>query len=396
MAWTTIPLAGKKPFSFYWILDTVAKNLGLGTKKMKQNVIALIFGGRSSERSVSLKSAVRIHAALMALGKEVHCIGIDEQGVWRYLGRSNLFPESWEPSAPIVSLRPGCCSIFLSSRGAMDEINIDILFPALHGRWGEDGTIQGLAAMCGIPCVGSGVLGSAASMDKDITKRLLQSCGIRVAPWVSMRSMHPWDRLVECLGSTTLFIKPANSGSSIGISRVTDAAGYAEAYALAVQHDRKVLAEAEIVGREIECGLLERSDGLFVSSLGEIIRNEGQAYYDYEAKYDCSRGAELRVPALLPLAIAARIQECSKQAFECLDLKGLARVDFFLTDEGEVILNEVNTLPGFTSASMYPRMLEYSGHPMSQLVEVLLSNARLPADGGRSTTGLAGGVSQGM
>ncbi|MBV4499140.1 D-alanine--D-alanine ligase family protein [Pseudomonas shirazensis] len=396
MAWTTFPLAGKMPFSFYWILDTVAKDASLGAKKMKQNVIALIFGGRSTERSVSLRSAATIHAALVELGKEVHCIGIDEQGIWRYLGRPHLFPENWEPSAPVVSLRPGSCSIFLGSRGVVDEINIDILFPALHGRWGEDGTIQGLAAMCGIPCVGSGVLGSAVSMDKDIAKRLLQACGIRVAPWVSMRSLHPWGRLVERLGSTTLFIKPANSGSSIGISRVTDAAGYAEAYALAVQHDRKVLAEAEIVGREIECGVLERGDGLFVSSLGEIIKNEGQAYYDYEAKYDRRSGAELRVPAVLPLAIAARIQEYSKQAFECLDLRGLARVDFFLTDEGEVILNEVNTLPGFTSASMYPRVLEYSGHPMSQLVEILLRNACLPADGEGSMTGLAGGAFQEM
>ncbi|MFP3862231.1 D-alanine--D-alanine ligase family protein [Pseudomonas capeferrum] len=364
---------------------------------MKQNVIALVFGGRSSEHSVALSSASTIHAALMALGHRVHCVGIDREGNWRYQGEPCQFPGAVDRSAPLISIRPGHPSLSYTTQGSDTvEIGIDLLFPALHGRWGEDGTIQGLAAMCGLPCVGSGVLGSAMSMDKDVTKRMVQSFGVVVGPWVAMSSMRPWEELVECLGSSTLFVKPATSGSSIGVSRVSNALEYAEAFAIAVRQDTKVLVEAEICGREIECGVLEGEEGLMASVVGEILKKKGHAYYDYQAKYDSNSGTDLRVPSLLPPDIVARIQASSVQVFRCLDLKGYARVDFFLTEDGEIILNEVNSLPGFTSASMYPKMFECSGYPPAKLVGALVEYALSSASKDRFITYPVDAVSQEM
>ncbi|MFJ4054518.1 D-alanine--D-alanine ligase family protein [Pseudomonas sp. NPDC089743] len=362
---------------------------------MKQNVIALVFGGRSSEHSVALRSASTIHAALMALGHRVHCVGIDREGSWRYQGEPGQFPGEVDLSAPLISIRPGNPSLSYTTHGSDTvEIAIDLLFPALHGRWGEDGTIQGLAAMCGLPCVGSGVLGSAMSMDKDVTKTMVQSSGLVVGPWRAMNFMRPWEELVECLGSSTLFVKPANSGSSIGVSKVSNALEYAEAFAIAACQDTKVLVEAEICGREIECGVLELEGGLMASVVGEILKKEGHGYYDYQAKYDCNSGADLRVPCLLPPDIVERIQALSVQAFRCLDLKGYARVDFFLTEGGSIILNEVNTLPGFTSSSMYPKMFECSGYPPVKLVGALVEYALSSASKDRITARPVVAVSQ--
>lgn len=364
---------GKYCCASTWILDTVANNLRPRALEVKQNVIALAFGGRSSEHSVSLRSASTLHAALVALGYHVHCVGIDREGNWRYQGDPREFPGAVDQSAPLISIRPGHPSLTYTAQGGDGiEIVIDLLFPALHGRWGEDGTIQGLAAMCGLPCVGSGVLGSAMSMDKDITKKVAQSSGLVVGPWLAMKHMHPWKEVVEYLGSNTLFVKPATSGSSIGVSRVSSALEYSEAFAIAAQYDTKVLVEAEICGREIECGVLELEEGLVASAVGEIQKKQGHEYYDYQAKYDSSSEASLQVPSSLPSDLVEHIQSLSVQAFKCLELEGYARVDFFLTEKGEVILNEVNTLPGFTSASMYPKMLGHSGYPLVKLVGALV------------------------
>lgn len=345
---------------------------------MKQIVIALIFGGRSTEHFVSLRSAAAIHTALLALGHQVHCIAIDQEGTWRYQGQPRACPGEVNCAAPVVSLCPGRRSLTYETNGQRAvEVDIDLLFPALHGRWGEDGTIQGLAAMCGIPCVGSGVLGSAVSMDKDITKRLLKFSGVAVAPWMAMRTMRSWDEVVECLGSTTLFVKPATSGSSIGVSRVSNASEYAQAYAVAARIDTKVLVEVEILGREVECGVLESAGGLLASVVGEIVTKEGQRFYDYQAKYDVADAADIRVPCQLPQSIVSSIQELSKKTFRCLELTGYARVDFFLRNDGTVLLNEVNTLPGFTSTSMYPKILECSGFPLPRLVGEIVDYAVL-------------------
>ncbi|MFK3815601.1 D-alanine--D-alanine ligase family protein [Pseudomonas sp. NPDC089407] len=361
-----------------WILDTVAKIRSSEAAKMKQIVIALIFGGRSTEHFVSLRSAAAIHAALMALGHRVHCIGIERNGTWRYQGQPGAFPGEVNCAAPIVSLRPGGCSLTYALNGQRSgEVEIDLLFPALHGRWGEDGTLQGLAAMCGIPCVGTGVLGSAVSMDKDITKRLLSYSGIAVSPWIAMRTMRSWDEVVECLGSTTLFVKPATSGSSIGVSRVTNESEYVQAYTDAARIDSKVLIEAEISAREVECGVLESRSGLLASALGEIVPKTGQRFYDYQAKYGLTGTVDICVPCQLPPAIANSIQKSSKKVFRILELSGYARIDFFLKSDGTILLNEVNTLPGFTKTSMYPKMLECSGFSLPRLVGELVDRALL-------------------
>ncbi|MGE8051176.1 D-alanine--D-alanine ligase family protein [Pseudomonas monteilii] len=343
---------------------------------MKQIVIALIFGGRSDEHFVSLRSAATIHAALIALGYQVHCIGIDQGGSWRYQGQPSTCPDGVDCTAPVMSICPGRRSLSYVAEGqCVEEVEIDLLFPALHGRWGEDGAFQGLAVMCGIPFVGAGVLGSAVSMDKDVTKRLLKFSGFAVAPWMAMRSMRPWAEVVEYLGGTTFFVKPATSGSSIGVSRVRNASEYARAYSVASQIDKKVLVEAEVLGREIECGVLESVSGLMASALGEIVTSEGKGFYDYSAKYDMAGGAGICVPCQLPELIVGSIQELSKKAFMCLELTGYARVDFFLKNDGTIILNEVNTLPGFTSASMYPKMLECSGLPLCKLIAKIVEYA---------------------
>lgn len=343
---------------------------------MEKIVIALIFGGRSTEHFVSLRSAAAIHTALMALGHRVHCIGIDQKGTWRYHGQPRTCPSEVNCAAPVISLCPGQRSLTYAANGQRAvEVEIDLLFPALHGRWGEDGTLQGLAAMCGIPCAGTGVLGSAVSMDKDMTKRLLKFSGVAVAPWMAMRTMCSWDEVVECLGSTSLFVKPATSGSSIGVSKVSNASEYAQAYAIAAQIDTKVLVEAEILGREIECGVLESASGLLASVLGEIVTKEGQRFYDYQAKYDVAGAVDICVPCQLPQSIVSSIQELSKKAFRCLELTGYARVDFFLKNDGTILLNEVNTLPGFTNTSMYPKMLECSGFSLPNLVGEIVDYA---------------------
>ncbi len=344
---------------------------------------------------MSLRSASTLHAALVALGYRVHCVGIDREGNWRYQGDPREFPGAVDQSAPLISIRPGHPSLTYTAQGGDGiEIVIDLLFPALHGRWGEDGTIQGLAAMCGLPCVGSGVLGSAMSMDKDITKKVAQSSGLVVGPWLAMKHMHPWKEVVEYLGSNTLFVKPATSGSSIGVSRVSNALEYSEAFAIAAQYDTKVLVEAEICGREIECGVLELEEGLVASAVGEIQKKQGHEYYDYQAKYDSSSEASLQVPSSLPSDLVEHIQSLSVQAFKCLELEGYARVDFFLTEKGEVILNEVNTLPGFTSASMYPKMLEHSGYPLVKLVGALVEYTLSSASKDRFMAYPVDGVSQ--
>lgn len=336
---------------------------------MKQNVIALIFGGRSAEHAVSLRSAATIHAALVTLGHKVHCIGIDQDGTWRYQGEPKSCPDKVDCAAPPISLCPGRRSLaYALNEQLVSVVDIDLIFPALHGRWGEDGTIQGLAVMCGIPCVGTGVLGSALSMDKDITKRLLKFSGIVVAPWIAMNTMYPWHEIVERLGSTNLFVKPSTSGSSIGVSRVTDASEYAQAYAVAARVDSKVLVESEVIGREIECGVLETADGLLASVLGEVVIKDGEGFYDYCAKYDFGSEVDIQVPCQLPQNIVSDIQELAKKAFRCLELSGYARIDFFLKNDGTIVLNEVNTLPGFTSASMFPKMLECSGFSLPELL----------------------------
>ena len=208
-------------------------------------------------------------------------------------------------------------------------------------------------------------------MDKDFTKRLLKDAGISVTPWMAVQAMPAWPAVVQTLGSI-VFVKPASSGSSIGVSRVTDAGEYTRAFAEASKFDSKVILEAEVRGREIECGILQVGGELVASELGEIIPLGKHRFYDYNAKYEDEAGARLCVPCCLPAELKSQMQRLSKQAFDCLGLEGLARVDFFLREDGSVVINEVNTLPGFTSISMYPKMFEYTGYSLKKLVGQLL------------------------
>jgi D-alanine-D-alanine ligase len=251
---------------------------------------------------------------------------------------------------------------------------VDIVFPLLHGPYGEDGTLQGLLELAGVPYVGSGVLASAVAMDKHHMKQLLRAAGLPVPRYVLVRAGQPVPASVADLG-LPVFVKPARGGSSIGISKVTDAADLADAIAEAHRHDPKALVEEAIVGREIECGVLAGLDGTPEASLPAEVRvTGGQAFYDFEAKY-LTDDTEFDIPPDLPEATLAEIRSMAVRAFEALECEGLARVDFFVGPTGDVCVNEVNTMPGFTPASMFPRMWAATGVSYPELVSRLLDDA---------------------
>jgi D-alanine-D-alanine ligase len=245
----------------------------------------------------------------------------------------------------------------------------------VHGTLGEDGSLQGMLRMANIPFVGSSVLGSAVSMDKDITKRLLRDAGLKVASFVTLtranRHNHSFADISKQLG-LPLFIKPANQGSSVGVSKIKNAHEFNQAIELAFRFDHKVLVEEAIVGREIECAILG-NDYPKASVCGEIVVND--EFYSYDTKYISETGAQVVVPANLPEHINSKIQQIAIQAFQALECKGMARVDVFLTHTGDVIINEVNTLPGFTNISMYPKLWEASGLGYSELITTLIELA---------------------
>ncbi len=331
--------------------------------------VALCFGGRSAEHEVSCVSAVSTLEALESQGHTVTPIGIDRQGVW-HLADPASRPLAAE--GPVTHLEvPGGRLI-----GGDVPITVDVAFPVLHGPFGEDGTIQGLFEMAGLPYVGSGVLGSAIAMDKDVAKRLCRDAGVPIGAYLVVRSgeflAEPAavvDRIGDDLG-WPVFVKPANLGSSVGIERAEDEAGAKDAIHAALAHDRKVLVEAEVRGREIEVAVLE---GPRASVPGEIIVKSG--WYTYDAKYrdDATRTV---VPADLSDAAAAVVRDLACRAFTALECRGLARVDFFYEEGGRgFILNEVNTMPGFTPRSMFPMMWAATGMPYPELCDELVALA---------------------
>ena len=332
--------------------------------------VAVFFGGQSGEHEVSCTSAVSTVAALRSRGHEVVVVGIDK------VGGFHLADPDGDPlvaSGPAVQVEvPGGRLI-----GAGDPIAIDVAFPVLHGPYGEDGTIQGLFEMAGLAYVGSGVLGSAIAMDKDVAKRLCRQAGIPVGDYLVIRRgdflAAPSDAVDRVGGSLgyPVFVKPANLGSSVGISRADDEASLKDAIHVALEHDRKVLVEAEVKGREIEVAVLE---GPRASVPGEIIVASG--WYTYEAKYrdDATR---IEVPAVLTPTATERVRELACRAFTALECQGLARVDFFYEEEGRgFLLSEVNTMPGFTSRSMFPMMWAASGMPYADLCDELVALAQ--------------------
>jgi D-alanine-D-alanine ligase len=354
--------------------------------------IAVVYGGRSSEHGISVVSAGSVLAALDPDKYDVVPVGITRTGQWlltdaapetlRITGRT--LPEVEKgtsvvlagdtTSSELVAVEPGTAVEALAS--------VDVVFPVLHGRWGEDGTIQGMLELAGVPYVGPGVFASAAGMDKEYTKKLLAADGLDVGSYVVIRRGRPWSAVdVQELG-LPVFVKPARAGSSVGITKVTDRSQLADAVEFAFQHDSKVLVEAAVAGREIECGVLENEDGRPEASVpAEIRLVADHDWYDFEAKY-LDDACEFDVPARVAPEVTTRIQEAACRAFTALDCRGLARVDFFVTGDDRVVVNEVNTMPGFTPISMYPRMWAASGVDYPTLVDRLVQAAlRRAAEG---------------
>ena len=259
--------------------------------------------------------------------------------------------------------------------GSGDGVGIDVVFPVLHGRFGEDGTVQGLFELAGLPYVGSGVFASAAAMDKEMTKKLLRAAGLEVGAFEVLRRGDPVIAADLAHLGLPVFVKPARAGSSVGITRVRDWSELDDAVRLAREHDDKVLVEAAQVGREVECGVLEDADGVpHPSVVAEIRMMPGHDWYDFEAKY-LDDACEFDVPADLPEPVTAEIRAAAVTAFRALDCAGLARVDFFVTTDGTVVVNELNTMPGFTPMSMFPRVWEATGVPYPELVDRLVASA---------------------
>jgi D-alanine-D-alanine ligase len=353
--------------------------------------VAVVFGGRSNEHAISCVSAGSILRNLDPERFEVVAVGITPDGSWVLtdgdpdaLAITNrqlpgVSSESGTELALAADPRRAGQLVSLSPGGAEVLASVDVVFPVLHGPYGEDGTIQGLLELAGVPYVGAGVLASAAGMDKEFTKKLLVAEGLPIGAYEVLRPSQPTSDigLRERLG-LPVFVKPARGGSSIGVSRVTSWDELPAAVADARRHDPKVIVEAAIVGRELECGVLEFPDGTVqASTVGEIrvagVRGREDSFYDFATKY-LDDAAELDVPAKVDDDVSDAVRELAIRAFRAIDCQGLARVDFFLTEDGPII-NEVNTMPGFTTISMYPRMWAASGVDYQTLVATMVETA---------------------
>jgi D-alanine-D-alanine ligase len=350
--------------------------------------VAVVFGGRSSEHAISCVSAGSVLGHLDRDRFEVLPVGITTDGAWVAGADDPAALRITDGTLPAVGADASALALPGDpTRGGLIRLDpghagellsgVDVVFPVLHGPFGEDGTIQGLLELAEVPYVGPGVLASAAGMDKEFTKKLLAAEDLPVGGFVVLRrgteTLTPADR--EGLG-LPVFVKPARAGSSVGITRVTDWADLNDAIAYAREHDPKVLVEAAVIGREVECGVLEYPDGSVRASLPAEIRvvGEGVAFYDFAAKY-LDDVCEFDIPAKLEDVTAERIRELAVEAFRALDCQGLARVDFFVGPTGEITINEVNTMPGFTPISMFPRMWAVTGVDYPSLLATLIDTA---------------------
>jgi D-alanine-D-alanine ligase len=349
--------------------------------------VAVIFGGRSTEHAISCVSAGSVLAALDRDRYEVVPIGITAKGAWvltsgdpdslRIVGRA--LPHVDAGTAVVLPGDPTAGGLVVVEPGDGARVlgAVDVVFPVLHGAYGEDGTIQGLLEMAGVPYVGSGVLASAVAMDKEFSKKLLVAEGLPVGRYAVLRpGAGPLPAAERDRLGLPVFVKPARAGSSIGISKVTDWSELDAAVAAARDVDPKVLVESAVPGREVECGVLEGMHGgpPEASAPAEIRLVGGHDWYDFEAKY-LDDACEFDVPARLPAALTRQLQDMACRAFTALDCAGLARVDFFVDDGGRPVLNEVNTMPGFTPISMFPRVWAASGVDYPTLVDRLVQTA---------------------
>ncbi len=322
--------------------------------------VAILFGGKSAEHEISIQSAGNVANALDRTRFELTLVGIDTQGGWHAVEKpDDLAQVTARTTQPDLALLK----------------DTDVVFPILHGPMGEDGTIQGLFELMNLPYVGPNVLSSAVGMDKDVMKRLLRDAGILVAPFMTLsapeRSHFDPESAVETLG-LPVFVKPANMGSSIGVSRVTNATELTAAVDTALRFDTKVLLETAIVGDEIECAILGNENPK-ASVIGRIIPDD--SFYSYDAKYDSEHTTGLEIPAKLSETQAEQARQTALRVYQLLGCEGLSRVDMFALANGDIVVNEINTLPGFTAISMYPKLWEASGITYTELITRLLELA---------------------
>ncbi|RST17138.1 D-alanine--D-alanine ligase [Streptomyces sp. WAC05374] len=369
----------------------------LPTSPGRKPRVAVVFGGRSSEHAISVVTAGAVLRAIDRDAYDVLPIGITTDGRWaltadepermaiadRALPSVDDLAESAEGSV-VLSVDPGSREVVYSEPGSVPKVlgDVDVVFPVLHGPYGEDGTLQGLLELAGVPYVGAGVLSSAVGQDKEYMKRVFVSFGLPVGPYEVIRPRE-WEQEPSAARRKItdfaaehgwpLFVKPARGGSSMGITKVDGPSGLDAAIEEARRHDPKVIVESLLSGREIECGVLEFEDGPRASVPAWIPPVTDHDFYDFEAKYiDSASGV---VPAPITPEQTAEVQRLAIAAFEAASCEGLVRADFFLTDEGEFVINEINTMPGFTPISMYPRMWQESGVSYPELVDRLIQAA---------------------
>jgi D-alanine-D-alanine ligase len=355
---------------------------------MKKLRIGLLFGGRSGEHEVSLASAMSVYKALDKNRYEVSLIGIDKEGRWTLPDAQQMLAQveknsmnmKLQSSAQFFAVTPNASEqqlVPIAGGSAQLGPALDLVMPILHGTYGEDGTVQGLLELAQIPYVGSGVLGSALGMDKEVSSRLFEAAGIRTVPSICVRK-HEYQSAREAVlnkitkgFSLPFFIKPANAGSSVGVHKVKDKTGLTAAIEDAFQFDTKIIVQKAVAARELEVAVLG-NDKPKASIVGEIVPNH--EFYSYEAKYLDDNGADLHLPAkdLTPEQVH-QVQEWAILAFQTLECKGMARVDFFLDrDTKELFINEINTIPGFTKISMYPKLWQASGLEYPELLDELI------------------------
>lgn len=352
---------------------------------MNKKNVAVLFGGASTEHEVSRRSAVSVMKNLDETKYNILPIGITKQGEWYiYLGDINkIFTGEWEKDiqnkkSAVVSPDAKTKGLLVFDGDKFEKIALDVIVPVLHGRNGEDGTVQGLFELAGIPYVGCGVLASAACMDKIFTNIVLTSAGIEKAKFAFIyrhdfenRRDEALSYIEQTIGSYPMFVKPSNAGSSVGISKAKTRSELVDAINLALEHDHRILIEESIVGQEVECAVLGNNEPI-ASTIGEI--EAANEFYDYEAKYVSDSG--LFIPAHIDESLFEKIKNIAKKAYLAMGCRGLSRVDFFVEKgTGRILLNEINTLPGFTSISMYPKLMADIGIETPNLLDKLIALA---------------------
>jgi len=347
----------------------------MDSKKLR---VGILFGGKSAEHEVSLQSAKNIADAIDTNKYEVCLIAIDKTGKWLLPNQSEFLLNAADPKTiAINTLGNESVALVPQSSGEVTNLSrsdhvpaVDVVFPILHGPFGEDGTVQGLLKLAGVPFVGAGVLGSAVGMDKDVMKRLLRDAGLPIAKFKVLRQGDTVDfTLMSAELGLPLFIKPANLGSSVGVSKAKNKQEFDDAVAHAFEFDTKIVIEEFIAGRELECAVLG-NENPEASGVGEIVPHH--EFYSYEAKYIDEDGASLVIPADIPTQVQAQLRTLAVGVFKTLACEGLARVDFFYTKEGKLFVNEINTMPGFTNISMYPRLWGAAGISYTDLISRLI------------------------